>query len=168
MLLCVDDRAAYHGVVMTADADKPSSPIATRRRRAAILAVVAGLLTTMISVVIGFSIAVGVSRGNDFAVSESALRVTQVVFTIYVGCGLLLCVGGWRVIVGDPRGHYLTLYTALAAAILTAFCLITSLVGRGTFDYSLMLLTVPLMTYSTVVYGIRGTALTDPAHDNTT
>jgi len=127
------------------------------------LAVAAGVATTVISGVVGLAIAV--AGGRQAGVTESTLRMTQIIFAVYVSCGLLLCVGGWRLLAGDPRGLTLTRFTALFAALLTALCLTTSLVGRGTFDYSLMCLTIPLVTYAAILYAMRPKPATRRDHD---
>ncbi len=59
-----------------------------------------------------------------------------------------MALGGWWLRLGSARGYYLALAASALALVLASACLVQALIARRTFEYNLMGLTVPMVTYA--------------------
>lgn len=121
------------------DAQSPSPQ--PRPLRVAAVAVIAGMITAWLA---GFFLLLL----SAIETAHVAKMTGQLVFGGFVVLGLAMALGGWWLRVGSMRGYYLTLAASGIGLVLASACLVQALIARRTFEYNLMGLTVPMVTYA--------------------
>ena len=121
------------------DAQSPSPQ--PRPLRIAAVAVIVGMISAWLA---GFLLLLL----SAYETAHVAKMTAQWVFGGFVALGLAMALGGWWLRFGSTRGYYLTLAASALALVLGTACLVQALIVRQTFEYNLMGLTVPMVTYA--------------------